>query len=164
MGAFEHFLSVRLEDEPLARAEAADVDHTVVFLWQLFQKIVFIVFRLQIDIALGALKRVKVAFYIFQRGIFIQQEADHKRRVEHFAETLLLCQIQRSTEQIDRCYFPVEQRREPITRLADVAQVDLIGLEDTSQCLNCGKVAPRVITHTDFNVGEVTRLADGVTE
>ena len=90
MGPFKHLLCVRLENQPLARPEAVDVDHAVIFLRQFFQKIVLVALRLSIDVPLRALQRVEVAFHVRQLGVFVQQEADHERGAETLAKALLL--------------------------------------------------------------------------
>ena len=75
MSAFEHFPRVRLEYQPFTRTETVDVDPFVIFFRQFFEKIMLIEFRLQIDVPLGALKRIEVPLYIFQSSIFVQQKA-----------------------------------------------------------------------------------------
>src|SRR5262245_58871331 len=55
MGAFEHLSRVRFEHQPFSGAETVDVDHGMIFFRQLFQKVVLVALRLQIDVALRPL-------------------------------------------------------------------------------------------------------------
>src|SRR4030095_886621 len=86
--------------------------------------------RLQVDVALRALQRPEVAFDIFDIRIRMQQEADHKRRVENLSEPLLFNQVQWSAKHVCGIDFTVQQRRQTILWLANEAQLYLVRFED----------------------------------
>src|SRR5215831_17707826 len=79
MSAFKHFSRVWLEHQPFPRTETVDIDNTMIFFRQLFQKVVLVALRLQIDVTLRPLWRVEITLYVFYLGILVQQKTDHGR-------------------------------------------------------------------------------------
>lgn len=59
MGPFEHFPRIGLEHQPFSWSEPADFDHVVIFSGQFFEEVMFVTLRLQIDVSLRALQRLK---------------------------------------------------------------------------------------------------------
>src|SRR6266540_4113159 len=85
-----HLLRVRLENDPLARAPPAYVRVGVVALGDLPQEVVLVLFGLEVDILLRALERAEIALRAIAVGLIGNQKAFHERRVEDFAEAVLL--------------------------------------------------------------------------
>src|SRR5919106_1138120 len=81
MRLLEHLPRIRLEDQTLSRSKCAYIDHAVILFRQLLQEVMFIAFRLKIDISLRALQRLKVALNVFRVRILVQQKTDHESRV-----------------------------------------------------------------------------------
>src|SRR4029453_494171 len=93
--------------------------------------------RLQVDVALRALQRPEVAFDIFDIRIRMQQKADHKGRVENLSEPLLFNQVQWSAKHVCGIDLTVQQRRQPVLRLSNIAQLDLVRLEEDRKSVEC---------------------------
>src|SRR5262245_8728187 len=100
MGLLKHLARIRLKHQTFSRPEPANIDHPMILLGQLFKEIVLVALRLQVDVALRTLQCPEVAFDVFHIRIRMQQEADHKRRIENLSKTLLFDQVQWSAKHV----------------------------------------------------------------
>src|SRR5262249_48545185 len=121
MGLLEHLPRIGLEDQALPRPESADIDHPMIFLGYLFEKVMLVALGLQVDIAVRALQSPEVAFDVFDIGVRMQQKADHKCRVENFSESLLFNQVKRRAKHVCGIDLAVQQRRQAVLWLTDKA-------------------------------------------
>jgi len=139
MRPLENFPCVRLEHEPLANSALPDIEKRPKFGPQFSQQVMFVQLRFGINIMLGKLQRAKVFLQILVCGVPVDEETDHERGVEKFAEPLLFKDIITGAKYVARIHFLAQQKLQTLWRRAYELQVYLIWTQKFLQRLKRGK-------------------------
>src|SRR5262245_62674909 len=77
--SFENFSGVRFKNQPLSRTEGSDINHAVISLRQLLEKVVLIDLWFHINILLGSAQGFEITVHIFRVWFERKQMTDHQR-------------------------------------------------------------------------------------
>lgn len=105
LGLFEHRSRIRLRDNTFADAEAPNIDPIAKALRNLVDEIMFIAFRLHIDIALRPDQSAHVALDAVRIHVAGKHKGHHKGRGDDSPKAMLLQQIELRSPDIYPRYF-----------------------------------------------------------
>src|SRR5262245_20775311 len=111
MGVFKEFLRVWLKHQAFPRAKGVHVHHGMIVFREYLEAIVLVSFWRLVNVALRTLQSPEVTVYVLFLRLHTDQETDHKRRIDHFAEALLFEHIQGYPEDIGSRDLTVKQQR-----------------------------------------------------
>src|SRR5580692_6365067 len=106
----ERLLGVGLEHDAFARSPSLRVHHRVIAHREFFLVVVRVGFGPQIDIALRPLQRTEVLAQLGRLGVAPDHARNHERGVDDLAESELLREIVRTTEQCSSRNLTIDQK------------------------------------------------------
>src|SRR5262249_60880655 len=114
--SFKNVSGVRSKNQPLSWTEGSDINHAVISVRQLLEKVVLIDLRFHINILLGSAQGFEVTIHVFRVRIAGNQMADHERRIYHLAEAQLFHDVGRRAKEAYSRNPPIHQQRQPIQK------------------------------------------------
>ncbi len=121
----------------------------------LFEKVVFVALRRQVKVHLSPLQGTDIALYLILIGAGRVHKGDHKRGVDHAAETLLFEEVALRSPHIDGGHFAGQAQIDSVPGRSGKFELNVLRCQKHLKGLLGRVVAARVIADGNILSGQV---------